>query len=98
MEITKHKGKRGEERGRHRDAVGHLFEHKYLCQRSQCRGTNYVESAQPCSSEESRGKRQREQTEISQAPIQVLSSNLPFLYRNCRKRHFLPLLKALFGW
>ncbi len=47
-ERKKNKSKRGRiERGG-RDAVGHLFEHKYLRQRSRCRGTNYVESAQLC--------------------------------------------------
>lgn len=35
---------RGRKEGR-RDAVGHLFKHKYLCQRSLCQGTNYAESA-----------------------------------------------------
>lgn len=46
-----------------RAAAGHLFEHKYLCQRSQCRGTNYVESAQLGSSEERGGRREREQAD-----------------------------------
>lgn len=69
-------GKRGRKDRGNRDAVGHLFEHKYLCQHLLCQGTNYVESAQLCSSKDRRGRRQREQTEISWASIHVFLCNL----------------------
>lgn len=72
----KSKGKTGRTERGNRDAVGHLFEHKYLCQRSQCWGTNYVESAQLCSLEEKREIKDEsscEKTKIRWASIQVVS-------------------------
>lgn len=75
----KSKGKTGRTERGNRDAVGHLFEHKYLCQRSQCWGTNYVESAQLCSLEEKREIKDEsscEKTKIRWASVQVVSCSL----------------------